>query len=504
MSSNFSGRKAVRPSFSSFVDIFKKAGFDLTEEAYDLLWRFHRQIHTKGDELDLTRIRNFESMVVKHYIDCAYVPKLIRLPSPLLDMGSGAGFPGIPIKILAPHVHVILSEGRKKRAIFLQDVCELLGLDGIEVFPHKIPGQFERPIGGVITRALERIPESLDRVASLLEEGGKAIFMKGPSCREEIKEAVEKFDGIFSLEKDIAYAISGTPHKRHLVVFAKKDSSRSGKLKHGASLERAGRAEAGTASGGYGPIKEIVSPNNPLFKKFQKSLKTRGIRKQGLALLSGPKQVREVLREFPGTCAGVLYSDPKMLPRADDLGAVPRYRLHRDLFRQLDVHETGQAILAVKVPSFQRWKDDEWPPGCTLLVPFQDPRNVGAVVRSAAAFGVWRLVLLKEAAHPYHHASLRAAGSAVWRTKILEGPSIKELAVTGVPLITLSPRGKDLGSYQFPRSFCLLPGLEGPGLPQGLANAECLSIAMAPGVESLNAALATGIALYAWRAQNPW
>lgn len=127
---------------------------------------------------------------------------------------------------------------------------------------------------------------------------------------------------------------------------------------------------------------------------------------------------------------------------------------------------------------------------------------MGAVIRSAAAFGVARIVLLKEAAHPYHHASLRTAGSAVWRTRILEGPSISELKVTGVPLVTLSPQGKDLGAYRFPQSFGLVPGLEGPGLPHVLRRAECLSIPMSPGVESLNAALATGIALYAWREQE--
>jgi tRNA G18 (ribose-2'-O)-methylase SpoU len=231
-------------------------------------------------------------------------------------------------------------------------------------------------------------------------------------------------------------------------------------------------------------------------------LKTRGIRKQRLALLSGAKQVREVLEEFRETCAGIIYSDAGTISDVCDLGGIPCYRLHRDLFRQLDVHETGQAILVVKVPRFQKWRDEDWPLGCTLFVPFQDPRNVGAVIRSAAAFGVSRIVLLEEAAHPYHHTSLRAAGSAVWRTEILEGPSLNDLNVTGVPMVTLSPRGKDLSSYRFPQSFCLVPGLEGPGLPDGLKNAECLSIPMSPGVESLNAAMATGIALYAWSQQG--
>ncbi|MBW2095284.1 MAG: 16S rRNA (guanine(527)-N(7))-methyltransferase RsmG [Deltaproteobacteria bacterium] len=495
-------RESIKPSLSSMISIFEKSGFDLKRKTYELLWRFHRQVHEKSDELDLTRIKSFENMVVKHYVDCAYVPKLIRLPSPLLDIGSGAGFPGIPIKILVPRVHIILAEGRKKRAIFLEEVCELLKLDGMEVYPHKIPGRFERPIEGVITRALEPILRTLERVSSLLPDNGKAIFMKGPNCKEEVEEARKTWNGTFVLQKDISYSLPGTPHKRHLIMFTKKKPVYVQGVDISAKSERTKRTEPRPGFNLCGQVKEIVSPNNPLFKKFVKSLKTRGIRKQGIALLSGARQVREVLEEFRETCAGIVYSDPDTIPEVGGFGRIPCYRLHRDLFRQLDVHETGQAMLVVKVPSFGQWRDEKWPPGCTLFVPFQDPRNVGAVIRSAAAFGVSRIVLLKEAAHPYHHASLRAAGSTVWRTEILEGPSINELNVVGVPMVTLSPRGKDLGSYQFPQSFCLVPGLEGPGLPKGLKKAECLSIPMVQGVESLNAAMATGIALYAWRTQK--
>jgi len=495
-------RNAMKPSRSSMIRIFERCGFDLRKDVSGLLWRFHRQIHEKSDALDLTRIKNFESMVLKHYVDCAYVPKLVSLPSPLLDIGSGAGFPGVVIKIVEPRVHLILAEGRKKRAVFLEEVCGLLGLDGIEVFPHKIPGRFEREIGGVITRDLEKIPRTLERVAPLLTGGGKALFMKGPNCEAEIEEARTSWKKVFELEKDLSYSIPNTPLRRRLVIFSKKQSIMVPGTEIFSKSEETWRTGPRSGEDMCGQVKEIVSPNNPTFKNFLKLLKTRGIRKQGLALLSGVKQVREVLAEFRETCAGIIFADPDTIPETGSPGQVPCYRLHRDLFRQLDIHETGHAILVVKVPTFQEWADQNWPLGCTLFVPFQDPRNVGAVIRSAAAFGVSRIVLLKEAAHPYHHASLRAAGSAVWRIDMLEGPSINKLMVTGVLMVTLSPRGKDLGSYRFPQSFCLVPGLEGPGLPERLRNADCLSIPMSNGVESLNAATAAGIALYAWRRQT--
>jgi tRNA G18 (ribose-2'-O)-methylase SpoU len=123
------------------------------------------------------------------------------------------------------------------------------------------------------------------------------------------------------------------------------------------------------------------------------------------------------------------------------------------------------------------------------------------VIRSAAAFGVSRVVFLKEAAHPFHHKSIRVAGSALFRVPIFEGPSLYELKPSKVPMITLSPEGKDAKDFKFPSSFCLVPGLEGPGLPDHLRDATCLSIPMESGVDSINAAMATGIVLYVWRHQ---
>jgi tRNA G18 (ribose-2'-O)-methylase SpoU len=175
------------------------------------------------------------------------------------------------------------------------------------------------------------------------------------------------------------------------------------------------------------------------------------------------------------------------------------YRLGTDLFREIDLHGTNQPILLIRVDPVPEWSDKHWPSGCTLFVPFQDPTNVGAVIRSAAAFGVRRVVMLREAAHPFHHKSVRAAGSSILRVSLLEGPSIRKLQKTKVPLITLSPAGKDIARYKFPSIFGLVPGLEGPGLPDTLRHAAPLAISMEPGIESINAALATGIALYIWR-----
>jgi tRNA G18 (ribose-2'-O)-methylase SpoU len=249
-------------------------------------------------------------------------------------------------------------------------------------------------------------------------------------------------------------------------------------------------------------VKEIRSRDNRDFRTFMKVLKGQGVKKQGLAFFSGPKQVREILMEFPDRCEGLVFCAKHPSPEGLPTGNLQTYSLTPDLFREVDAFGTDHPVLIVRVAPFPSWEPGASFKGCTLLVPFQDPGNVGAVIRSAAAFGVTNLVLLREAAHPFHYKSARAGGSALFRIPIFDGPSIKELVSEKATIITLSAGGQDIRRFSFPESFCLLPGIEGPGLPPEVHYLKSLSIPMERGVESLNAALATGIALYEWRCKS--
>jgi tRNA(Leu) C34 or U34 (ribose-2'-O)-methylase TrmL len=249
--------------------------------------------------------------------------------------------------------------------------------------------------------------------------------------------------------------------------------------------------------------KTITSGKNPLFRQFMALFKGRGMRKFGLSYVSGPKQVFEVVRDFPDKCAALLLPEKEALPREID---IPRgcalYRLGPELFRRIDLYGTQFPVLQVRLSPLPVWDMNSVFMGCTLFLPFQDPGNIGSAIRGAAAFGVTRLVVLEEAAHPFHHKSIRAAGSTVFRVPIFKGPSIRDLKRGAAPMVSLSMRGQDLERYQFPPSFGLLPGLEGPGLPGGWEDSDCVAIPMSEGVESLNAVHATLITLYVWRRQK--
>jgi 16S rRNA (guanine527-N7)-methyltransferase len=462
-----------------------RCGIALTPDQVDLLWSYHQRFREANALLNLTRIHNFENMVLKHYVDSLLVLNYVELPSPLIDMGSGPGLPGIPLKIARPEVQMILAEPRGARAEFLSEVCTELGLEGVEVYPRKIGPRYPGRVQGVITRAVGSVSETLDRVTECLVPGGKMIFMKGPECDLEIAAAQQEHGNLFRLAADRAYEIPGTSHKRRLLVYERQESP---------SPRAAGRV--GAILQHEGQVREVTSESNPSFRHFRDLLAGRGIRKHGQALIAGPRIVAEVLASHPPHVAGWITEISGPPPGSQ---ALVWYRLAPALFRELDVAGTRSPLLLVNVPTFPAWSDDEpWPEGCMLFIPFQDPENVGAVLRSAAAFGVARVVMLREAAHPFHPKSSRAAGTALFQVPLLQGPSIRELECRHAPIIALDTSGPELSEYPFPATFGLVAGVEGPGLPDRLRQGQRRRIAMAAEVESLNAATAAAIALYAW------
>jgi len=304
--------------------------------------------------------------------------------------------------------------------------------------------------------------------------------MKGPECDAEIARARVTHPRTFHLSADHRFSIPGTPHDRRLVVYRRTEAP----------------AERGVARVHDGPSREVTSATNPTFRLCSDVLTGRGVRKHGRAILAGARPIAEIVERFPDRAEGwITDADGEPPP----LAALTWFRLADALFKELDVSGTRTPLLLVRVPEMPAFAPDEpWPPGCTLFVPFQDPENVGAVLRSAAAFGVARAVLLREAAHPFHPKASRAAGPALFQVPLLVGPSIADLDPSRSPLIALSSAGEDVAASPWPEAFGLVPGLEGPGLPEALRNGPRRRIPIAPGVESLNAATATAIALYQW------
>jgi len=174
---------------------------------------------------------------------------------------------------------------------------------------------------------------------------------------------------------------------------------------------------------------------------------------------------------------------------------VEPYLLAKPLFERLDVAGTGFPLLVGVVPEMPALDLAEPPRGLELVCALGDPNNLGAALRSAAAFGARRVVLMAEAAHPFHPRCLRAAANAPFALTLLRGPSWAELRCAAGPLLALDGGGEDLTRFDWPRDLRLVLGEEGQGLPVGLALRR-LAIPTTGAVESLNATVAASLALF--------
>ncbi|MGZ3690583.1 MAG: 16S rRNA (guanine(527)-N(7))-methyltransferase RsmG, partial [Pseudobdellovibrio sp.] len=169
---------------------------------------------------NFTRLLKLKDVAIKHFIDSLIVTELVDLKFPLIDVGTGPGLPGIPLKIRYPNEKILLGEGVQKRVEFLKTVREELKLENLDIIGRNINEYFVYPVQSVITRAVEDIPNTLRNVMSCLQEGGCVYFMKGPSVDPEIKMA-EELREFYMLEQDIAYDLKHTENHRRLVVYRK-------------------------------------------------------------------------------------------------------------------------------------------------------------------------------------------------------------------------------------------------------------------------------------------
>ncbi len=477
----FRQEKKTPPGPELMAALLTRCGITLTGTQLDQLWVYHQLLRRHDEKLNLTRIRNFENMVIKLYADSMLPALKTNLPSPLMDLGSGPGMPGIPLKILRPDLHILLAESRQQRVEFLKTVVNALHLPGLEVIERGIAPDFDRPVAGVITRAVESIAGTMQRVSGCLEKEGLLVFMKGPHCDEEVEQATQKFSDEYGLIDDVAYQIPHTPHRRRLICYRRKVAARETNV---------------TAR--Y-RIREIESESNPVFKDLKKLLTGRGIKKMGKTLVCGRRLVQEALLHAPERCLAWIDNGDRHEPPADGPSKLEWLQLSPQLYGELDQFGTRTPILLFNLPAIPAWNADEAVPGCNLLIPFQDPENVGAVIRSAAAFAVERIILLAESANPFHPKAIRASAGTVLSANLFTGPSLNDLN-DELPVVALAAPGRPISDFSFPKSFCLLPGMEGPGLGSRWRD-HAISIPMAENVESLNAATATAIALYEWRRQ---
>ncbi len=147
-----------------------------------------------NEKINLTAITEPEAVLYKHFYDCILFLKHNKIENgaSLIDVGTGAGFPGMVLKIVRPDIDVTLLDSLNKRLIFLNEVIENLGLKGIKTVHMRAEeaGKSKAHRGAydiVTARAVAAMPVLLEYCAPLAKQGGCFVAMKGPSAAEELE-----------------------------------------------------------------------------------------------------------------------------------------------------------------------------------------------------------------------------------------------------------------------------------------------------------------------------
>lgn len=244
---------------------------------------------------------------------------------------------------------------------------------------------------------------------------------------------------------------------------------------------------------------DIESSKNSIYRSFLELLTTKGIIESQKALIFGRKATRDILNEHPDRVEAIIGEKESLKNNLEDIQK-NTYSLSSSLFKTLDIFGTHQPILLVRVPEILEVSIQNKMSGCTLLIPFQDPSNVGTLLRSAAGFGVDQILLAPGAAHPFHPRSTRAASGTVFQHRYFKISELSKLKEIFEIQLALDMKGENLAHFNFPKNFLLSPGVEGPGLSDEIKNraTSFISISLNSAVESLNAAVAASIVLYDW------
>jgi 16S rRNA (guanine527-N7)-methyltransferase len=198
----------------------------LPEETVSRIATFIEEIQRWSKIADLLSQTDSETLIRKHIIDSLALISWIPTGSRVLDLGSGAGFPGLPLAIVNPEISVTLIEARRKRANFLKESIRKLGLRNAKAYEGRVEGwalekNWQAAFDIATTRSTWNISLFLNLASPFLRQNGVAMAMKGPRLPEELVEMRNKIEKInFSYVDTKPYTLTGN-EKRNIAFFTK-------------------------------------------------------------------------------------------------------------------------------------------------------------------------------------------------------------------------------------------------------------------------------------------
>jgi 16S rRNA (guanine527-N7)-methyltransferase len=204
-------------------------GLHLTIAQVSMFETYERELMSWNDKFNLTAIREPEGIRTKHFLDSLTCLNEMNHPiqGKLIDVGTGAGFPGIPLKIVSPHLHVTLVESVGKKAEFCKHIVKLLALNDVEILTTRVEevghlADHREKYDWAVARAVSSLPTLAEYLLPLLRIGGMMLAQKGESAHAETQmseNAIRRFGG--KLIRITKVTLPGVVDERFIVVIQK-------------------------------------------------------------------------------------------------------------------------------------------------------------------------------------------------------------------------------------------------------------------------------------------
>lgn len=209
----------------------QKLGIDITSQQAERFYLYTNMLLEWNEKINLTAITELDEIIQKHFIDSLTINKYIKESASIIDVGTGAGFPGIPLKIVREDISVTLLDALNKRINFLNEVIEQNELTNIETIHARAEEAgknkaLRESFDIATSRAVAPLNVLVEYLLPLVKIGGKCICMKGSNAKEEIensRKAISILGG--KIEKIEELELPNSDIKRTIIVIKKEKNT---------------------------------------------------------------------------------------------------------------------------------------------------------------------------------------------------------------------------------------------------------------------------------------
>ena len=210
----------------------QKLGYQLNPRQLEQFLVYYQELVDWNQRINLTSITDHEEVQIKHFCDSLTVTLALKPSEPgnhphVLDVGSGAGFPGIPLKILLPDISLVLLESTTKKAVFLRHLKEKLALDDVEIVTSRAEEtahleQYREKFDIVLSRAVAPLSALVELTLPFCTIGGHFIAQKKGGIDDEISQAAKAIGTLGGSLREIKrIELEEFPDERYLIIIDK-------------------------------------------------------------------------------------------------------------------------------------------------------------------------------------------------------------------------------------------------------------------------------------------